>query len=75
MKVLLKKQFKYGLPWKESSLKVAKTRAKLHKIQHKFIQVIAKGIGLENYFEIRNVAALCNCNVCLRKLRHFGLTL
>ena len=38
----------------------------LHKIQHKSIQVVAEGIGLENYF-IRNVAALRNfqCNVCL----------
>ena len=34
----------------------------LHKIQHKSIQVVAEGIGLENYL-IRNVA------VCLRKIR------
>ena len=47
---------------KESSLKVATTRAELHKIQHKSIQVVAEGIGLENYL-IRNVA------VCLRKIR------
>ena len=33
------------------------TRAELHKIQHKSIQVVAEGIGLENYL-IRNVAAL-----------------
>ena len=68
MKVL-KKQFKYGRPLKESSLKVATTRAELHKIQHKSMQVVVEGIGLENYF-IRNVAALRNfqCNVCLRKI-------
>ena len=42
----------------------------LHKIQHKSIQVVAEGIGLENYL-IRNVAALRNfqCNVCLRKIK------
>ena len=44
---------------KESSLKVATTRAELHKIQHKSIQVVAEGSGLENYL-IRNVAALRN---------------
>ena len=51
-------------------MKVAATRAKLHKIQHKSIQVVAEGIGLENYL-IRNVAALRNfqCNVCLRKIK------
>ena len=40
------------------------------KIQHKSIQVVAEGIGLENYL-IRNVAALRNfqCNVCLRKTK------
>ena len=34
------------------------------------IQVVAEGIGLENYL-IRNVAALGNfqCNVCLRKIK------
>ena len=55
---------------KESSLKVAMTRAELHKIQHKSIQVVAEGIGLENYL-IRNVVALPNfqCNVCLRKIK------
>ena len=51
-------------------MKVATTRAELHKIQHKSIQVVAEGIGLENYL-IRNVAALqlrnFQCNVCLRK--------
>ena len=49
---------------------VATTRAKLHKIQHKSIQVVAEGIGLENYL-IRNGAALRNfqCNVCLRTIR------
>ena len=36
-----------GRPSKESSLKVATTRAELHKIQHKSIQVVAEGIGLE----------------------------
>ena len=61
---------------KESSLKIEMTSAELHKIQHKSIQVVAEGIGLENYL-IRNVAALRNfqCNVCLRKIktlcRHF----
>ena len=42
----------------------------LHKIQHKSIQVVAEGIGLENYL-IRNVAALRNfqCKVCLRKIK------
>ena len=51
-------------------MKVATTRAELHKIQHKSIQVVAEGIGLENYL-IRNVAALRNfqCNVCLRKIK------
>ena len=44
--------------------------AELHKIQHKSIQLVAEGIGLENYL-IRNVAALRNfqCNVCLRKIK------
>ena len=53
------------------SLKVAATRSELHKIQHKSIQVVAEGIGLENYF-IRNVAALSNFqyNVCLRKIKN-----
>ena len=53
-----------------SSLKDATTRAELHKIQHKSIQVVAEGIGLENYL-IRNVAALRNfqCNVCRRKIK------
>ena len=53
-----------------SSLKDATTRAELHKIQHKSIQVVAEGIGLENYL-IRNGAALRNfqCNVCLRKIK------
>ena len=57
-------------PLKESSLKVATTRAELHKIQHKSIQVVAEGIGLENYL-IRNVVALRNfhCNVCLRTIK------
>ena len=51
-------------------MKVAATRAKLHKIQHKSIQVIAEAIWLENYLT-RNVAALCNfqCKVCLRKIK------
>ena len=51
-------------------MKVATTRAELHKIQHKSIQVVAEGIGLENYL-IRNVAALRNfqCNVRLRKIK------
>ena len=57
-------------------MKIEMTSAELHKIQHKSIQVVAEGIGLENYL-IRNVAALRNfqCNVCLRKIktlcRHF----
>ena len=51
-------------------MKVATTRAELHKIQHKSIQVVAEGIGLENYL-VRNVAALRNlqCNVCQRKIK------
>ena len=51
-------------------MKVATTRAELHKIQHKSIQVVAEGIGLENY-SIRNAEALRNfqCNVCLRKIK------
>ena len=53
--------FKCGLPLKESSLKVATTRAGLHKIQHKSIKVVAVGIGLESYL-IRNVAVLRNFN-------------
>ena len=50
-------------------MKVATTRAKLHKIHDKSIQVVAEGIGLQNYL-IRNVVALRNfqCNVCLRKI-------
>ena len=53
-----------------SSLKDATTRAELHKIQHKSIQVVAERIGLEDYL-IRNVAALRNfqCNVCGRKIK------
>ena len=51
-------------------MQVATTRGELHKIQHKSIEVVAEGIGLENYL-IRNVAALqlrnFQCNVCLRK--------
>ena len=56
-------------------MKVATTCAELHKIQHESIQVVAEGIGLENYL-IRNVAALRNfqCNVCLTKLKHFAVT-
>ena len=55
---------------KESSLKVATTRAELHKTQHKSIQVAAEGIGLKNYL-IRNVAALHDfqCNNCPRKIQ------
>ena len=51
-------------------MKVATSRAELNIIQHKSIQVVAEGIGLENYL-IRNVAALRNfqCNVCLRKIK------
>ena len=51
-------------------MKVATTRAELHKIQHKSIQVVAEAIGLENYL-VRNVAALRNlqCNVCQRKIK------
>ena len=51
-------------------MKVATTRAELHIIRHKSIQVVVEGIGLENYF-IRNVAALRNFqrNVCLRKIK------
>ena len=61
------KKFKCGRPSKESSLKVATMGAELEDIvQHESIQVVAKGIGLENYL-IRHVAALRNfqCNVCL----------
>ena len=51
-------------------MKVATKRAELGRIQHKSIQVVAEGIGLENYL-IRNVAALRNfhCSVCLRKVK------
>ena len=51
-------------------MKVATTRAELHKIQHKSIQVFAEEIGLENYL-IRNVAALRTFlySVCLRKIK------
>ena len=45
VKVLYKK-FKCGRPSKESFLKVATTRAELHKIQHKSIQAVAEVIGL-----------------------------
>ena len=44
-------------------------RAELEDIvQHESIQVVAEGIGLENYL-IRHEAALRNfqCNVCLRR--------
>ena len=56
-------------------MKVATTRAELHKIQHKSIQVVAEGIGLENYL-VRNVAALRNlqCNDCLRKIKTLCVT-
>ena len=65
-----KRKFKCGCLLKESSLKVATTHAELHKIQHKCIQVVAEGIGLEDYL-IRKVAALYNfqCNGCLRKIK------
>ena len=55
---------------KESSLKVVTTCAELHKIQHKSIQIVAEGIGLENYL-IRNVAALriFQCNDRVRKIK------
>ena len=67
IKSFIKKKFKCGRPSKESSLKVATTRAELHKIQHKSIQVVAEGIGLENYL-IRNVAALHKLSMhCLSK--------
>ena len=51
-------------------MKVATTRAELHKIRHKSIQVVVEGIGLENYL-IRNVTALRNFQryVCLRKIK------
>ena len=51
-------------------MKVETTRAELHKIQHKSIQVVAEGIRLENYL-IKNVAALHNfqSNVCLTKIK------
>ena len=51
-------------------MKVAATRVELHKIQHKSIQVVAEGIGLEKYLKT-NVAAPRNfqCNVCLRKIK------
>ena len=38
----IKKKFKCGRPLKESSLKVATTRAELHKIQHKSIKLLLK---------------------------------
>ena len=48
-------------------MKVATMRAELHKIQHKSIQVVAEGIGLENYL-IGNVAALHKLSMhCLSK--------
>ena len=55
-------------------MKVATTRAELHKIQHKSIQVVPEVIGLENHL-IRKVVALRNfhCNVGLRKLKHFAV--
>ena len=51
-------------------MQVAMTHAELHEIQHKSIQVLAEGIGQENYL-IRNEAALCNfqCDVCLSKIK------
>ena len=48
---------------KESSLKVATTRAELHKIQHKSIQVVAEGIGLENYLSNDPVRWIAICFV------------
>ena len=46
------------------------THGELHKIRDRSIQVVAEGIGLENYL-IRNEVALCNfqCNVCLSKIK------
>ena len=37
-------------------MKVATTRAKLHIIRHKSIQVVAEGIGLENYRKIPKIS-------------------
>ena len=56
-------------------MKVAATRAELLKIQHKSIQVVAEGIGLENYL-IRNVAAHRNfqCNAKFFLDKHFAVT-
>ena len=54
-------------------MKVATTRAELHKIQHKSIQVVAEGIGLENCL-IRNVAAFRNFQCKKKKLKHFAVT-
>ena len=37
-------------------MKVATTRAELHIIRHKSIQVVAEGIGLENYRKIPKIS-------------------
>ena len=37
-------------------MKVATTPAKLHIIRHKSIQVVAEGIGLENYRKIPKIS-------------------
>ena len=54
-------------------MKVATTRASLHKIQHKSIQVVAEGSGLENHL-IRNFGALRNLHTMFvrEKLKHFA---
>ena len=46
-----KKKFKCSRPLKESSLKVATTRAELHKIQHKSIKLLLKESGWKAIFK------------------------
>ena len=46
-----KKKFKCSRPLKESSLKVATTRAELHKIQHKSIKLLLKESGWKTIFK------------------------
>ena len=47
----IKKKFKCGRPLKESSLKVATTRAELHKMQHKSIKLLLKESGWKTIFK------------------------
>ena len=66
---VLQKKFKCCRPLKESSLKVAMTRAELHKIQHKSIQVVAEGRAGKLFNKKCSGSSELQCNVCLRKIK------